>query len=229
MSRLTVWLAVAVLALSLATLGGCNELEMQLADVQQQYNDLQLTNQDLQTSLAACQAKNNDLSTMLMAKDGEAIALQSERDDLKVQLAALQAAPPKKDPPVGWIAVPGGAKITLSSDILFGSGRAALSSAGSSKLRSIVGTIKSRYPNAMVRVFGFTDSDPIVRSKTLWADNLDLSANRAMAVTRQLRKLGIADKRIETVAMGKAQPLAPNTSSANKSKNRRVEIAVIGE
>lgn len=226
MSRLTVWLTVVALASSLAAVG-CGNEKRQLAEIQQQYNDLQMTNQELQRSLAGSQAKNNELTSLLSTKEVELGAVKAERDDLKAQLATRPAAPAGKAPPPGWTLTPGGVKITLSSDILFASGRATLSSAGSSRLRSIVTTIRSRYPAAVVRVIGHTDSDPIVRSRKLWSDNLDLSANRAMAVTRGLRRLGIAEKQIETVAMGETQPIAPNTSSANKSKNRRVEIAVV--
>ena len=80
-----------------------------------------------------------------------------------------------------------------------------------------------------MRVYGYTDSDPIKRSARLWKDNLDLSANRAMAVTRELRKLGIPAESIETVAMGATRSVAPNRTKADKAKNRRVEIVVVGK
>jgi len=227
MIRLTVWPVVLALAPLLATAVGCNEEKKQLALVQQQYNELQDRNQKLQGALATSQTRNTELEAMLASERSQLAAVTKERDDLKAKLAAKPAEPAHKPVPSGWTPTAGGAMISLSSDILFASGRATLSSAGASRLRSIVSAIRSRYPTGVIRVVGHTDSDPIVRSKKLWQDNLDLSANRAMAVTRELVKLGIDPKRIETVAMGSTQPVAPNTSSANKSKNRRVEIAAV--
>lgn len=227
MSRLTFWPIVLVLAPLLATAAGCNEEKKQLLMVQQQYNELQDRNRELQNSLAASQARTADLEGQLTAKDTQLLAAIGERDSFKSMLDAKVDEPKPTPVPTGWTPTPGGAMIALSSDILFASGRATLSTAGAGRLKEIVTTIRRRYPGATVRVIGHTDSDPIVKSRKLWEDNLDLSANRAMAVTRELAKLGIADKQIETVAMGSTQPVARNNSTASKSKNRRVEIAVV--
>lgn len=57
------------------------------------------------------------------------------------------------------------------------------------------------------------------------AYNLTLSVNRAMAVKHYLLgRLSISEHRVRAVGFGKAMPLAPNTTSANKQKNRRVEV-----
>lgn len=117
-------------------------------------------------------------------------------------------------------------RVTLAADVLFNAGRATLSKPGVTRLRGIVAQIKSQHPNATVHVYGYTDSDPIKRSAKLWKDNLDLSANRAMAVSRQLWQLGIAPEKIETIAMGATNFVASNKTAADKAKNRRVEIAV---
>jgi len=213
-----------LLACGLTTVGCCDQYKKQLAEIQQQYNDLETSNQDLKRVLAEAQAKDGDLAAQLTSKDSELIGVKAELADLKAKQAA-QPKPPKV--PAGWTPTATGAKITLASDILFAPGRATLSSQGLRKLRSIASTIRSNYPKAVARVSGFTDNDPIVRSAKLWKDNLELSANRAMAVTRQLRKLGISSESIETIAMGATHFVAPNTSRTSKAKNRRVEIAVV--
>lgn len=56
------------------------------------------------------------------------------------------------------------------------------------------------------------------------AMNLDLSQKRADAVKTWLVGKGIADNRISTLGKGETEPLVPNTSDANKQKNRRVEF-----
>ena len=116
---------------------------------------------------------------------------------------------------------------TVGSDVLFSSGRATLTTGGRNALVAVASKIKTSFPGNIVRVYGHTDSDPIVKSKKLWADNLDLSANRAMAVTRYLISKGVARSKIETVGMGASRPITSNKTKAGKAKNRRVEIIVV--
>ena len=98
---------------------------------------------------------------------------------------------------------------------------------GKNALSRIVRDIKNSYPNLPVRVYGYTDSDPIKKSKRRWKDNLDLSANRAMAVTRYLIDNGVPKANIETIAMGDSNFVASNKTRAGKAKNRRVDIMVV--
>ena len=115
----------------------------------------------------------------------------------------------------------------MSSDVLFASGRASLTAAGKKALSSIVATLNRSYSGRIVRVYGHTDGDPIRKSKKLWLDNLDLSANRAMSVARYLIANGVKAANVETVAMGETRPVASNKTKAGKARNRRVEIIVI--
>jgi len=57
--------------------------------------------------------------------------------------------------------------------------------------------------------------------------NLDFSLRRANSVAKMLVAQGIDKKRIKIKAMGEANPLFPNNSEENRSKNRRVEIYVV--
>jgi len=211
-------LAVVALLAGCLTSAGCNDqTKKELAALQQQYNDLQLKYQDVQRSAAESRAKNADLEAQL----------QTARSDLtaaKEQVAALQERLKQRAPVAPGTPVE---KFTLASDILFAPGKATLSKEGAARIRRIAARIKSAHLGDTVRVYGYTDNDPIARSAKYWKDNLDLSANRAMAVTRLLRKLGIPAERIETVAMGATHFVAPNTTRAGKARNRRVEIVII--
>ena len=58
--------------------------------------------------------------------------------------------------------------------------------------------------------------------------NLNLSNGRANAVAQYLKDKGIPSERFQTVeGAGDTQPIADNSTAANKSKNRRVEIALL--
>lgn len=219
MNRPAAVLTVVLLAAGLATVGCQNEYKEQLKAMEQEYNGLQLKHQGLQNDLAASDVEKGRLTARLNEKDRELTAA-------RVQIASLDKQAEQPGPPPPRPAV---AKFTLASDILFAPGRARLSTKGAARLRQVAATIKNRHSDDLVRVCGFTDSDPISRSAKLWKDNLDLSANRAMAVTRELRKLGISAENLETVAMGATHFVAPNTAAAGKAKNRRVEILVLAK
>jgi len=54
------------------------------------------------------------------------------------------------------------------------------------------------------------------------SSNRVLSYKRAQAVKEYLKEMGIDEKRLITVGHGEEQPIAPNTSSEGRAKNRRV-------
>ncbi|MBS9524866.1 OmpA family protein [Litoribacter alkaliphilus] len=56
--------------------------------------------------------------------------------------------------------------------------------------------------------------------------NQQLSEKRALSVKQELISLGIAEARISTKGYGDQNPVVPNDTSSNRSKNRRIEIVV---
>ncbi|WP_406664275.1 flagellar motor protein MotB [Gallaecimonas sp. GXIMD1310] len=76
-----------------------------------------------------------------------------------------------------------------------------------------------------ITVSGHTD-DLKVNSE-LYSSNWDLSVQRALAVTHELLKVqGLDPDRLVVRGFADTKPLVPNTSAANRAKNRRVEIAI---
>ena len=213
-------LAVGLIGLLLSTLGCCEPEQKRIMELEKQYNDLGNQNRDLRDQLAQSKSREAGLVDELGAANA--------------RIAELQRGPTTKPQPAGPAAGTGrweiglvGDRLTLASDILFASGKAELTHAGLAELDKVVAQLKSQYAGMPVRVYGYTDTDPILKTKKLWQDNLDLSANRAMTVTRHLRSKGIRADMIETIAMGETRAAAANTSTAGKAKNRRVEIIVI--
>ncbi len=115
--------------------------------------------------------------------------------------------------------------ITAQGDILFPSGSASLRSSAKETLDKVAKVLQSKYSGNKIRVEGHTDSVPIGQSD--WTDNLELSSHRALAVERHLMSKGISGKRMESVALGAAEPVASNDTASGREKNRRVEIVVI--
>jgi flagellar motor protein MotB len=77
----------------------------------------------------------------------------------------------------------------------------------------------------MLMVSGFTD-DKRIRSGP-FADNWELSAQRALTVTRTLIEEGMPSSLVFAAAFGSEQPVKPNTDEAARAQNRRVEMAPV--
>ncbi|MGY5847304.1 OmpA family protein [Salegentibacter sp. HM20] len=81
--------------------------------------------------------------------------------------------------------------------------------------------IFKEYPNSNILVEGHTDS---TGSESY---NLTLSKNRAQAVTNYLLDQGLSRGRFETKWYGELQPKYDNSTAEGRSKNRRVELAIV--
>jgi chemotaxis protein MotB len=215
--------ALVLAAMGIACAGCCDKEKNDLKLLTVQYNDLSLKNKEVNAELANARSRESQLMSQMDAKDMQLMTLETENKDLKSKRAG-GPVPTPPDRPGGETAL---YRETVGSDVLFEAGKAALTANGKARLDSIAATIKGKYPGMAVRVMGYTDSDPIVKTKNLWKDNLDLSANRAMEVTRHLWSRGIPAENVETVALGATHFVGPNTTKSGKAGNRRVEIIVV--
>ncbi len=115
--------------------------------------------------------------------------------------------------------------VVLPSSITFDSGSATLNSGGRKTLDRVAGILKTRYASRTVSIEGHTDDQPIRKSK--FGSNWRLSTERALAVQDYLLKRGnIPPKSVRVVGYGQYQPVASNSNSGGKQKNRRVEIVI---
>jgi OOP family OmpA-OmpF porin len=71
-------------------------------------------------------------------------------------------------------------------------------------------------PDVVIEIQGHTDSTGPMR----W--NMTLSEWRAESAKKYLIKKGVAEDQLTTKGYGPDKPVAPNDSSANRAKNRRV-------
>ena len=154
---------------------------------------------------------------------------QQTIDELQKQIGVLKKSPaeatgfgPGYD--VKFNAAEGTITVTVPDAILFDSGKAELKKASIAELDHIQSVVRDKYAGRQIDVVGHTDTDPIKKSK--WADNLELSAQRALTVSRYLIKRGISDDKIRAIGCGESRPIASNATAAGKTKNRRVEIVV---
>lgn len=121
----------------------------------------------------------------------------------------------------GRIGISGSVLFPLNSDQLRPDGRALLKSL----VPPLVVYLGER--DEMLMVSGFTDDTPIQGRNQRFADNLELSAQRALTVTRALMEEGMPASRVFSAAFGAEQPVASNADDTGRALNRRVEMAPV--
>lgn len=206
---------VCLVALSMVS--GCT-------DYKKRYNNLNVEHQNLAGRYELLRSNNDALSNRI-AQDQQTI------DQLRQQIEELNQSPADatgfgEGYDVAFDAAAGTITVTLPNTILFDSGKAELKNATSAELDHILSVLKSDYAGKQIEVVGHTDTDPISKTKELWKDNWELSAERALSVTRYLIDHGIPGSQIKAAGCGPDRPIAPNNTAAGKAKNRRVEIVV---
>ncbi|OYY50377.1 MAG: hypothetical protein B7X95_01175 [Methylophilaceae bacterium 17-44-8] len=110
-------------------------------------------------------------------------------------------------------------KLDIPSDISFAVGRADIQSNFRPILDTFATSLNST-PNSNVTIIGHTDSTGSD------AVNNPLSLDRAASVRSYLSARGVSSSRVAIEGRGSREPLVANDTTANKAKNRRVEIYV---
>ncbi|HPT49744.1 MAG TPA: OmpA family protein [Accumulibacter sp.] len=121
----------------------------------------------------------------------------------------------------GRIGISGSVLFSLNSDRLQADGRLLLKSLVT-PLRVYLGE-----RDELLMVSGFTDDGPIQQGNHRFADNWELSAQRALTVTRALIEEGMPSSLVFAAAFGTEQPVASNTDEKGRARNRRVEMAPV--
>jgi flagellar motor protein MotB len=159
-----------------------------------------------------------DLATKLQAevkqRQLEAQRLHALEDALAGPLAA------------GRVTLKNG-RIGISGSVLFAVNSAQLQPEGKQLMTTLAAPLAAylRTRDEILMVSGFTDDRQVQEGNRRFADNWELSAQRALTVTRTLIEEGIPSSSIFAAAFGSEQAVASNGDADGRSKNRRVEIA----
>lgn len=120
-------------------------------------------------------------------------------------------------------------RIGISGKVLFPLNSDQLQPQGQQLLVSLVAPLRAYLGarNELLMVSGFTDDRSVRGNNTRFADNWELSAQRALTVTRTLIEAGMPASLVFAAAFGSEQPVTPNVDEKSRSENRRVEMAPV--
>src|SRR6266403_2774725 len=183
-------------------------LEKKLAEVQQQNTTLQQQLNDATASATKLKEEKGALEAKSAQYEQLASSLQEQIKSGEVEISALK----------------GKMTVKLKDKILFSSASASLNKKGKSALDAIASAFKGLKGKNVV-VAGYTDDVPI-GDKAHFEDNWALSTARAVNVVRYLQTKGVAPAVLGAAGFSEYRPLVPNDSPANRSQNRRIEIAL---
>jgi chemotaxis protein MotB len=117
--------------------------------------------------------------------------------------------------------------VDVVDKILFDSGQTEIRPKGRDVLKRVVDILMT-VTDKVIRVEGHTDSVPIAGALAKrYPTNWELSAARALNVTRYLEKEGIDPALLSAVAFGEHQPIAENDTPEGRAKNRRIAIILL--
>lgn len=117
-----------------------------------------------------------------------------------------------------------GVRLRISNPLLFDLGKANLKPEIYpilDEVATFLDSIDSTFP---VVIEGHTDNIPI--HNEAFQSNWELSAARSVAVVEYFIGVGLQPERFSAAAYGEFQPLVPNETELQRSKNRRVEIFI---
>ncbi len=205
-------IGVASLVVSGLGLGGCSSVG------KDEYDLVMNENTELR-------GKNSQLTNALQEANTRNASLEQENRDLASNMGR-GATGGTGDTGFGGIAgvgsrigAGGEVIVDIAGDVLFDSGSVTIKSSARQSLERVAGVLSSRYSGNLIRVEGYTDTDPIKKSK--WETNERLSAERALAVEKFLVGKGVSNERIYSAAFG------PARAKSSKKDSRRVEIVIL--
>jgi len=200
-------------------LGGCNTVP------QTEYDAAIEENTNLRDRIATLQTNLEQARQANEAYEDQNAELRQENMTL-AQRAAREATPRTGFEGIEGVETgrraAGEVVVNVASDILFNSGSAQLRKEAKQTLDGVAGVLQSRYASNTIRVEGYTDVDPLVKTKDKWGTNENLSAARALAVETYLVNKGIDNNMIYSAAFGPSDP------KGSKKASRRVEIVILG-
>ena len=125
-----------------------------------------------------------------------------------------------------------GDRFIFSSEVLFATASADLSTEGMSEIANVTNVLNSiidEIPDDIdwvIQVNGHTDDKPLTDGLQ-FSDNWELSQARALSVVRyMINQLGFPPNRLSANGFGEFQPINPQSTDVARAQNRRIELKI---
>jgi chemotaxis protein MotB len=190
-------------------------LSSDLDKKQKELNSKESALQEREKSLQNLSERLKDLETIIRRQDSVMSRLTNTVKDALLGFNADELTVSMRD---------GKVYVSMSDKLLFKSGSVEVESKGKTALEKLANVL-NKNPDVAIAIEGHTDNVPI--KTNLYADNWDLSAARATNVVRLLTTSYKMDpRRLTASGRGEFFPIADNTTTEGKAKNRRTEIVL---
>lgn len=182
----------------------------------------------LQKTLALAEYDNNLLADSLATREQKVAELENVLKETQLAVTELKNTVSKAlnsfgDEELTVIEKNGRIYVSLSEQLLFKSGSAAVDPKGQSALSQLAQAIKNSN-NIYILVEGHTDNVPVSSKSKYMQDNWDLSVMRATSIVKILESNGVNSTNLTAAGRGEHFPVAENNSKEDKQLNRRTEI-----
>lgn len=167
-------------------------------------------------------ALTETIANLKKAKEEEVLSVKKAQDELLQEM--------KSEVAKGQITITelkGKLTVDVLEKILFDSGESEVKPEGLAVLQRVIDVLKN-VKDKSIRIEGHTDNIQIKGSLAKkYPTNWELSAARAINVTRFLQKQGINPVILSATAYGEYKPIGDNSTSAGRAKNRRIAIILL--
>jgi chemotaxis protein MotB len=188
-----------------------DDLSKTIADMRQKNADLEAENTKLKKNIAELKKKEEKVAS-------ESNTYKQLMQEMKGEIAKGQ---------VTISELKGKLTLDVVDKILFSSGQSEVSKEGLAVLKRVIDILKNVKDKA-IRIEGHTDNVKIRGSLArIYPTNWELSAARAINVTKYLQQQGIDPALLSATAFGEYKPVANNTTSEGRAKNRRIAIILL--
>ena len=189
-------------------------LSKNISELRQQVAEMRVENKKL----------NDDISELQKAKEEKVKEVSGTYEQLLANM--------KNEIAKGQVTISelkGKLTVNMEAAILFDSGKADVKPDGLNILSKMVETLKNVSDKA-IRIEGHTDVIQITGGLTrTFPTNWELSAARAINVTKFLQQQGIDPRNLSAAAFAEHKPVADNDTKEGRAKNRRIEITLVAK
>jgi chemotaxis protein MotB len=180
---------------------------------------------DMRQKIADLEAENTKMKENIAELKKKEVEAQTESNTYKQLMQEMKSEVAKGQVTISELK----GKLTLDvvDKILFASGRAEVTKEGLAVLKRVIDILKNVQDKA-IRIEGHTDNVRIKGSLVRqYPTNWELSAARAINITKCLQQQGIPATLLSAAAFGEYKPLAGNNTSEGRAKNRRIAIILL--